>query len=332
MNTSSAFPFRTASGFRPLRGLHVGHYGAVIRDIRQLQYARQGCSFVFIADHHSRSRWSEPADFVNGHKRTIMLARQLIAIGVDPEYSVIYRQSDLPELFEFMWFLSGIAPHGKLKRGHAVSSATSPTVGVYLYPLLMVADILSLRATQAIVGKDQKMHVELARQVAGKLQTIFGPDFLPVPEFHSQSPKLYRGIKAADHNTKMDGEISNDIPLFDDDDVVEDRIHAIQTSPVAHNEPLETENSLILSYAEAIGGPEEQASFSADFQSGNYGYATMKKRLHELFMDTFSAARASYPKISDAYAEEVLRLGGLEARRAVADLIDDVRRHISVSV
>lgn len=332
MKVENLFPFRTASGFRPLRGLHVGHYGAVLRDICVLQYAREGCSFVFIADHHSRSSWTERSDFVNSRKRSTELAKQLMAVGVDPHYSVIYRQSDVPELFEFMWFLAGITSHGSLLRGHALKSAGNPTAGIYLYPLLMIADILSLRATHVVVGRDQSIHVDQARDVAEKVCKRLGADFLPIPKFHRADPLLYRGIRCADDEGKMDSDAGNDIPLFDDEESVRNRISRIATPAIQWGQPLPTERSNILAYVEALGGDEALRVFVADFEGGQIGFREAKERLLALFMDTMGNRREAYARISDKDAEEVLRLGGQRAREAVSGLIADVRRHVGVTI
>ncbi|WP_159107327.1 hypothetical protein [Azospirillum sp. B506] len=332
MSIENVFPFRTASGFRPLKGLHVGHYGAVLRDVCSLQYARESCSFVFIADHHSRSSWSERSDFVNSRKRSTELTKQLMAVGVDPHYSVIYRQSDVPELFEFMWFLAGITSHGSLARGHALKAAGNPTAGIYLYPLLMIADILSLRATHVIVGRDQTIHVDLARDVAEKLCKRLGPDFLPIPNYHRPDPLLYRGIRSADDGGKMDSEVGNDIPLFDDEDAVHNRISRIATPAIQWGQPLPIEGSNLLAYAEALGGNDVRRAFVADFEGGQIGFKDAKERLFALFMDVMGSRRAAYARISDRDAEEVLRLGGQRAREAVAGLIADVRHHVGVSI
>ena len=332
MSVEHCFPFRTASGFRPLRGLHIGHYGAVLRDICSLQYAREGCSFVFIADHHSRSSWNEKSDFVNSRKRSTELTRQLMAVGVDPHYSVIYRQSDVPELFEFMWFLAGITSHGALSRGHALRAMGNPTAGIYLYPLLMIADILSLRATHVVVGRDQRIHVDLARDVAQKLCTRLGEDFLPIPKYHRPDPVLYRGIRSADDQGKMDSEIGNEIPLFDDEDAVHDRIDRIATPSIQWGQPLPTEGSNVLAYAEALGGEVARQALAQDFDSGKIGFKDAKERLFSQFMDVMGYRRRAYSRISEKDADEVLRLGGLRAREAVAGLIADVRRHVGVSV
>lgn len=332
VSVEHCFPFRTASGFRPLRGLHIGHYGAVLRDICSLQYAREDCSFVFIADHHNRSSWSDKSDFVNSRKRSTELTRQLLAVGVDPHYSVIYRQSDVPELFEFMWFLAGITSHGALSRGHALDAVGSPTAGIYLYPLLMIADILSLRATHVVVGRDQRIHVDLARDVAQKLCRRLGEDFLPIPEYHRSVPLLYRGIRSTNEEGKMDSEVGNDIPLFDDEDAIFDRISRIATPPIQWGQPLPTEGSNLLSYAEALGGEDARQALANGFDSGQIGYKDVKERLFSQFMDVLGGPRKAYARISEKDADEVLRLGGLRAREAVAGLIADVRRHVGVSV
>lgn len=331
MTPGHTFPFRTASGFRPLKGsgLHIGHYGAVLRDICSLQYVREGCSFVFIADHHSRSKWTDRSDFVNTRTRTTELTRQLLAAGVDPDYSVIYRQSDVPEIFEFMWFLAGVTAHGPLANGHALKAANEKTAGVYLYPLLMIADVLSLRATHVIVGSDQKIHIDLARDVAGRLRREFGDDFLPQPEYHRAPPLLYPGHRGT---AKMDSEQGNDISLFGEEATVREKIEAIVTQDVGRGAALTVEGSTILAYAEALGGQAAYDSLAAAFANPAFRYRDAKERLFELYMDIMGPSRTAYQTITAADAEEVLRKGGLRAREAVGNMIAEVRKHISLSI
>jgi tryptophanyl-tRNA synthetase len=333
MNIDSAFPFRIVSGFRPLRGLHIGHDAAVLADIRKYQYVSKGSTFVFIADHHARSRWDERVDFLNIRQRSTEIAKQLIACGIDPDFCVIYRQSDVPELFEFMWFLAGVVPDSSLKRGHAVANAIGPSVGMYLYPLLMVSDILSLRATNVAIGRDQKQHLELARNVARRLIKRFGADIIPIPDPLSAEPILVNGIDSSiEKPKKMDVETKNDIPLFADEETIEDRIAETVTQTVQWGKPLPTEGCNILSFARCIGGIEFENQLIDRYGSGQFGYSDAKNHLREMFFENYGPFRSRYQQISDKDVNEILSLGGKRARQTIAPLIFEIRSAMSTSL
>jgi tryptophanyl-tRNA synthetase len=333
MNIDDSFPFRIISGFRPLRGLHVAHHAAVLRDVCKYQYAQKRCAYVFVADHHARSRWDERVDFANIGKRTREIAKQLLACGIDPEFSVLYRQSDIPELFEIMWFIAGVVADSTLRRGHAVTSDPAPTAGIYLYPLLMVADILSLKATNVAVGKDQKQHLEMARDVARKLIRRFGSKFLPIPESLSVDPPLILGIDSSeDRPKKMGSEFNNDIPLFADEDTVKDRIEKILTRPIKWGDLLPTEGCNILHCASAMAGEAAKELFARKYEAGGYGYSDAKKELIDLFFDHFGSMRQRYAEIEDAEVDRILHSGAMAAREQIARLVFEVRREVATLV
>ena len=325
----NSFPFRIVSGFRPLRGLHIGHYGAVLRDLIRLQYAQPQTAFVFVADHHARSKWDDKADFVNLAKNARHTARQLIALGIDPDYTVLYRQSDIPEIFEIMWFFAGVVSDGVLRRGHAMGADSSPTAGTYLYPLLMVSDILSLRATHVAIGSDQKQHLEVARDVARKLRRRFAEGLLPVPEPLADEPQLIAGIDSPpDKPKKMASESNNEVPLFADEDTVRGRIDRIVTKPIKWGEQLPVQDCSILRYARCIGGAQTEAEFAQKYAGGGYGYSDAKNDLAGLFFDTFSTVRKKYHQIDDADVERILHAGAVRAREQIAGLLFRLRNEV----
>lgn len=333
MNIDHCFPFRIISGFRPLKGLHIGHYAAVLKDVGRLQYAQRYCTFVFVADHHARSQWDEKADFVNIERRTREIAKQLLASGIDPNYCVLYRQSDVPELFEVMWFLAGVIPDGALRRGHAVSFHPAPSAGVYLYPLLMVADILSLKATNVAIGGDQKQHLELARDVARKLIRRLGSKLLPVPESVAVKPTLINGIDALpDKPRKMAAELNNDIPIFADEETILERIEKIVTRTVRWGEPLPIQDCNILQYVLAIGGAKVMEELTGKYGSGQYGYSDAKNYLKDLFFDSFKSQREEYRRITEGDVESVLLSGGRVAREQIARIVFELRSEMATLV
>ena len=321
------FPYRVVSGFRPARSLHIGHYAGVLSDLLRDQYAYRDATFVFVADHHARSKWNDGADFVSLGQNTIATARGLIALGLNPNYCVLYRQSDISEIFEPMWFFAGMVGDGWLRRGHALKSDLSATAGTYLYPLLMVSDILSLKATHVAIGGDQRQHLELAREIARKLVTRFGRNLLPIPESLRSEPVLLPGIDSTEsEGRKMAVENQNEIPIFAEDDVVRQRIERIVTRTVGWGEKLPTERCNILAYAECMGGLTARVQFEQMYLSGRYGYREMKNELTELFFSTFSDARQRYADLDEHRILEILADGAARARTQIGSLLFELRK------
>ncbi len=288
MRIENCFPFRVVSGFRPTRALHIGHYAGVISDLLRDQYAYPRATYVFVADHHARSKWDNKADFSRIGADTLTIARGLLALGLDPEYCIIYKQSEIPELFELMWFFAGLLGEGWLRKGHALKVDRAPTVGTYLYPLLMVSDILSLKATHVAIGKDQKQHIELAREIAKKLTSRLGKDLIPIPETLSPDLILVPGIDTTDGSPKkMATENNNEIPIFAEKDVVEERIDNIVTRPIQWGSPLPINGCNIINYAQCLGGSTTADEFEQRYQTGHYGYDDAKQDLSNLFLTLF---------------------------------------------
>ncbi len=333
MTADQCFPFRIVSGFRPLRGLHLGHYEGVLKDLCRLQMASYDCSFVFIADHHARSKWSERADLANINRRTYGIARELVSVGIAPEFTSIYRQSDVPEIFEIMWFLAGMVSDGQMRHIATFATHASPTAGLYLYPLLMVADIISVKATNVAVGGDQKQHLELARDLARKLLRRIDPTIMPVPEALAGEPTILRGIEGGPSAArKMAFENDNDILIFGEKDQVVDRIDSIRTRPISWGEPLPTEDCAILEYARCLEGESARHAMAMNFSSGKYGYRDAKNDLKEMFFRTFGEARRRAAEISDQEVELLLRRGGERAREQIAALLAELRSHLALNV
>lgn len=333
MNIDGLYPFRVVSGFRPIGGLHIGHYGAVIKDIIAHQYMRKDAAFIFIADHHARSSWQEKMDFANVRPKSLDLTRQLVACGIDPKYAVIYRQSEIPEIFEVMWFIAGLVFDGALRHIVKNHQAANITGGIYMYPLLMVADIIATRATHVAIGDDQKQHFELARDIARKLAAAIGSEMCPLPELVTGEAKIVYGIKStADKKAKMATESGNEIPLFATDDKVNDRIERIVTNSVSYGAPLPTEGCNILDYCKAIGDVADCNILIEKYGSGKFGYDDAKKFLRELFFERLGGVRKRYNAVSEGDAAEILSEGSRRARDQVGIFVEAMRSELHVTI
>lgn len=331
MQPENMFPFRVVSGFRPIQGLHLGHVAGVLADLIIAQKAVPGAAYVFIADFHVRSKWREPKDLVNLDSSSIELTRQLLAFGLDPELTVIYRQSDIPEVFEVMWFLAGLLADTNLRNMHGFRQTKAPSVGTYLYPLLMAADIICSKATHVAIGQDQKQHLELARDIARKLNRAFKFVFVPIPTSLKEQPIVLRGVDSTESQTKMAFESENELPLFDEEATVLGRIEEISTQPIRYGEPLPLDGCLILEYA-AVLDPKAAKEMKTNYSSGRYGYSNAKDDLKQIFLERLKEPRARYNKITEADARNVLRIGASRAKPQVADFVFSLRKQLSTEV
>ena len=284
--------------------------------------------YVFVADHHARSKWEQKTDFVDIGHNTLEIARGLLALGIDPDYCVLYKQSDIPELFELMWFFAGLIGHNHLERGHALKNSV-PTVGIYLYPMLMVSDILSLKATHVAIGSDQKQHLELAREIARKLVARFGKNLLPIPEALTSEPITIPGIDSRDDSIrKMAVENRNEIPIFAEEDVIQERIDGIVTRSLPWGSVLPTEGCNIINYAWCLGGTQAADEFKAKYERGKYGYEDAKRDLRDLFFSTFTLARQKYLALDKRNVAQILSAGTLRARAQIATLLFELRETV----
>lgn len=325
------FPYRVTSGFRPLKGLHIGHYAAVVRDLCKVQYVFPQSCFIFIADHHGRSRWSIPEELEDIHNRGFDTLRQLIALGIDPKHAVLYRQSDIPELIEIMWLLSGGTRHSELLKNHALEGRDL-TAGMYLYPMLMASDIISLRSTHVAVGGDQKQHIELARDIARRMNRHLGgkakaQPIVPVPAPLNSAPSTIYGIEddLGGRPRKMAFEIGNEIPIFAEDDIIIERVNQVMTRPVAWGQPLQVEDDHILYYLEVLDGQDEAAALRAEYETAAVGYREAKKRLLDFHMEKFKGARQLYEEISLSDIDRYVAEGALTVRGLIEPFIAELR-------
>lgn len=330
-DTSKVFPFCLVSGFRPIGHLHIGHYGAVIKDIVELQYVRPQAAHVLIADHHARSEWRSEGDRGIGDvdSRSILVGKQLLALGVNPEFTTIYKQSDVPSVFEVMWLLSGITSDGDLRRNPAYKETEAPTVGVFLYPMLMIADILGMKATNVAIGKDQSKHLDLARDVAVQLVRFFGRSFCPIPESVRKPLSTVKGYRG---DRKMEVGVQNAICIFEDEAQIKNTINRIVTRNVERGVCLPDKDCPILAYAEAIAGADGAQFIAENYSDPTYRYKHAKEDLEGLFFRTFAEPRERVRSISDDTVRDWLSSGAALARQRMAITVDELRSRLCLSV
>jgi tryptophanyl-tRNA synthetase len=319
---------RVLSGVQPSGTLHIGNYFGAIRQFVALQ--RDHECYYFLADLHALTTVQD-ADRMRSLVRE--LAAGYLALGLDPARSVIYRQSDLPEIPELTWYLSTVTSMGLLQRCHSfkdkVAQGVVPNHGLFAYPVLMAADILIVRSDLVPVGKDQKQHLEVTRDIAASFHAVYGREVftLPAPLIQDEVA-VVPGIDGL----KMSKSYGNTIDIFGPEKPIRKRIMSLVTDSTPVEDPKPKQDNALYQLLKIFAPVEERAWVERAFDEGGVGYGDMKKRLFEYFLATFSDARARYDELiaDPAEVDRILLAGAARARETAAPLMDDVRRAVGI--
>jgi tryptophanyl-tRNA synthetase len=314
---------RILSGLQPSGRLHIGNYFGMMQSAIHLQ--DEGDAYYFIADYHSLTSIHD-GKLLRSHTRD--LAIDFLACGLDPQKCVLFRQSDVPEHTELAWVLSTVTPMGLLERCHSykdkVSNGISPSHGLFAYPVLMAADILIYDSDVVPVGRDQKQHVEVTRDIAIKMNETFGQGLLKLP-----NPRIRDETAAVPglDGQKMSKSYNNTIQLFEEPAQLKKKVMGIPTDSTPVESPKPTEGSTILALYKLVASPADYETMVADFQRGGTGYGDFKKRLLAAITDHFAPFREKRAQIvaDPAYVDRVLAEGAEKARLIARKTLARVR-------
>ena len=318
---------RILTGIQPSGKLHWGNYFGAMRNAFALQ--GKGEAFLFIANYHAMTTVREG---VRLRDATRDVALDWLACGLDPDKTVFYRQSDVPEVQELAWLLSCITPMGLLERCHSykdkLAHGMDATHGLFAYPVLMAADILIMQSDLVPVGKDQKQHLEVTRDLAIKFNNAYG-DCFKIPDAYI--PDTVATIPGTD-GQKMSKSYNNTIQLFEDLKSIKKKIMGIVTDSTPMEAPKEPEGNSIYELYKLFATPEEAAEMAAKFRAGNYGYGHAKKELFAIYERTFGPFRERREKLvaDESYVEDVLKAGAKRAREEAAKTMDKVRTAVGI--
>ncbi|TLD70463.1 tryptophan--tRNA ligase [Phragmitibacter flavus] len=320
---------RILSGLQPTGRLHIGNYFGMMQPALQLQH--EGDAYYFIADYHSLTVIHNAAEL---RDNVYNLAIDFLACGLDPNKSTFFRQSDVPEHTELAWILSCVTPVPMLENAHSYKDKTArgftPSTGLFTYPVLMAADILIYDSDIVPVGKDQKQHLEIARDIATKMNLTFGENTLKLPTARiREASAIVPGLDGQ----KMSKSYGNTISLFEDEKLLKKKIMRIVTDATPVEDPKPTEGSFILQLYRLVANDTEYDELVADFQRGGTGYGDFKKRLLSKLWDFFAEAREQRETIlaKPGYVEDVLQHGASKARAVARQTIDRVRDAVGLS-
>jgi len=317
---------RVLSGIQPSGDLHLGNYFGAIRQWIALQEKHE--CFYFLADLHSLTTVRDPKEL---KKNTYEATVTYLACGLDPNKSVIFRQSDVPLHTELAWMLATVTPMGLLERAHSYKDKTSKgisaSVGLFTYPVLMAADILMYQADLVPVGKDQKQHVEITRDVAEKFHHEFGEAFTIPEPFIPEEVAVIPGVDGQ----KMSKSYNNTLPLFADEGVLKKKVMGIVTDSAEVSEMKEPEGNTIYELYKLIA-PKKAPEMAEKFRAGGYGYGEAKKALLSGLLEFLHPIWETRKKIEmrEDYVEEVLREGARKARVEAEKTMEKVRELVGI--
>ena len=318
---------RVLSGIQPSGKLHIGNYFGAMRQHLQLQAEHD--SFYFIADYHALTSHPTP-DEIAGH--TLDVAMDYIALGLDTEKTVFWRQSDVPEVTELTWLLSCITPVGLLQRCTSykdkVAQGLSPNHGLFTYPVLQAADILIYNSELVPVGADQKQHIEVTRDIAIRFNNAYGEVFTVPKEHIIESVAIVPGVDGR----KMSKSYGNTIEIFEPEKSVKKKIMKIVTDSTPVEEAKDPDKCNVFALLKLVASPEELVEWENKYRNGGMGYGHAKKRLAELTTEYFKPFRQKRTELENniSYVKEVLVNGAERAKAVAGETLEKARQAVGL--
>jgi tryptophanyl-tRNA synthetase len=327
---------RVLTGITTTGTPHLGNYVGAIRPTVQASRDTQTDGFYFLADYHALIKCDEPARI---QRSTLEIAASWIASGLDPEKVTFYRQSDIPEIPELTWFLTCVTGKGVLNRAHAYKAAVDKnnlaghdpdsdvTAGLFMYPVLMGADILMFKAHKVPVGRDQIQHIEMARDMASSFNHLYGEHFVLPEAVIEESVALLPGLDGR----KMSKSYDNTIPLFAPAAQMRKQIASIVTDSKAPGEPKNTEGSALFQIYQAFASADETAAMAQAYADG-IGWGDAKQMLFERIDREIGPMREHYQALIDnpAQMDKILLAGADKARQLATPFIREVRHAVGL--
>lgn len=318
---------RILSGIQPSGKLHIGNYFGMMKTM--IDYMETSDLFVFIVDLHALTSVHDRERLQGG---TLEAAADFLALGLDPDRCTFWVQSDLPEVCELTWILSTLTPMGLLERCHSYKDKTAKGIaashGLFSYPVLMAADILLFQSDVVPVGKDQKQHLEVARDIAIKFNNIFGDTFvIPEPAIN-ESTAIVPGLDGQ----KMSKSYGNTIPIFIEDKPLRKLVMSIQTDSTPVEEPKNPDTCTLYALLKLFMPKERLSEIHDLYVNGGAAYGHIKQELFELIRDYYADAREKKKELlnNPDYIREVLAMGAKKAREKATITLDLVRERVGL--
>ncbi len=318
---------RILTGIQPSGILHIGNYFGAMKNAIELQ--NEGETLLFIADLHSLTVTPKPEDLRERVKR---VALDFLACGLDPEKTLFFRQSDIQEVCELTWILNCLTGLGLLERAHSykdkIAKGFVPNNGLFSYPVLMAADILMYQSNLVPVGKDQKQHLEMARDIAIRFNQTYEELFVIPEPLISESVAVIPGTDGQ----KMSKSYNNTIEIFAEEKAARKKFMSIPTDSKGLEEPKDPDHCNVFQLYKLFATKAQQEEMAAKYRAGNYGYGHAKQALFEAYMDYFAPMRKRRAELEKdpGFIEDVLKKGAENARSIAEETMRRVRSAVGL--
>ncbi|PJE80876.1 Tryptophan--tRNA ligase [invertebrate metagenome] len=328
---------KVLTGITPSGTPHLGNYAGAIRPAIEQSWRDDIQSYYFLADYHALIKGHDPERV---HRSSMEIAATWLALGLDTDQVTFYRQSDIPEVMELNWIISCMTAKGLMNRAHAYKAAVQSneendiidpdkgvTIGLFCYPVLMTADILMFNADKVPVGKDQLQHLEMARDIASRMNHHYKTGFSLPEALTSENTAVISGLDGR----KMSKSYDNTIPLFAPEKKLLKLIRKIKTNSLMPGEPKETEGDTLFQIFSAFASEQEVAEKQRQYQEG-VGWGDLKNQLFEYLNNHLKDARDRYEQLmqNPDFIESELKKGAEKARAEAAPFLEKIRQAVGI--
>ncbi|MFI8688317.1 tryptophan--tRNA ligase [Rossellomorea sp. NPDC077527] len=324
------------TGIKPTGHIHLGNYVGAIKPALRLAEIESYNVAYFVADYHGLTKIHNQAEM---KELSYGVAATWLALGLDPDRAVFYRQSDVPEIFELSWILACFAPKGLMNRAHAYKSMVDDNqkggreidngvnMGMFTYPILMAADILLFRTELVPVGKDQIQHVEIARDIAETFNKIYRETFV-LPEYVIQEET---SVLPGFDGRKMSKSYNNTIPLFEEPKKLQKLINKIKTDSSLPEEPKDPETSVIFSLYQEFATVDQVEKMKVRFKEG-IGWGEAKKELFQVMNSFIEKPRSKYEELmaNPHVLDTILNAGAKKARETTIPFLREIKKKMGI--
>jgi tryptophanyl-tRNA synthetase len=321
---------RVLSGVQPSGKIHLGNYFGAMKHHIELQKEHQ--AFYFIADYHALTTLND----ANQLRENILdVAMDYLALGINPEKTVFFKQSDVPQVMELAWILTTITPMGLLERCHSykdkIANGISPNHGIFAYPVLMAADILIYNSQLVPVGKDQKQHIEVTRDLAMKFNNAYNEEVFTVPEEYIM--EQYAVVPGID-GRKMSKSYGNTIDIFADKSSLKKKVMSIVTDCTPLEDPKDPSSCNVFALYSLFASKDEKSEMEDMYRKGGFGYGTAKKMLLEKINAHFEPYRQKRAEMQKdiSNVKDILFEGAVKAQIIAQETIEKVRSVVGVTL
>lgn len=319
---------RILSGIQPSGSLHLGNYFGMMK--RMVEFQNRGELFCFIVNYHALTSVSDGNKL---RRETLNAAMDFLAFGLDPEISYFWVQSDVQVVTELAWILSNVTSMGLLERCHSykdkIAKGISPNHGLFAYPVLMAADILIFQSNIIPVGKDQKQHVEVARDIAIRFNHIYGDIFVIPEEEIQEDIAVVPGLDGK----KMAKSYNNTIEIFADEKTLKQKVMGIVTDSIPINQPKNPDTCNLFAMYKFFANKDQVEELSNRYHNKPLKYSDVKKELFGIIWDYFAEARQERKKYENAPGDviEILKKGAEKTRKVAYFTLNQVRKAVGLN-